>query len=336
MVRIFFLPRRARVLASLAALAALVSVAAFAQLGGSAGILLPYTGHLEKDGVALDSLGVPVQFRFTLWDAPTGGTPCSTQYTHGAVVSDGAFAVQIGPVAELCVVGREIYLSVEVNDGEDFTALVGRQRVVPALAASTSGAGDFFVSGELGVDGALDVSGDLAVGGALAVDGALGVAGPMHTVGSLTVGTAASMERLALRSTEDASPTSTTHGLTIGSPLGTNLALDGNEILARHDGLAAALYLNNDGGNVVLGASSSVITVRGEMAGFVRGGGQSICNPTSSTERECRSWGTGSCQGGCNARVCNKGTGVSLGSPVRCYTEGNSWDNACWSWVCVE
>lgn len=339
MIRIFFLPRRARVLASLGFLGVFASVVAYAQLGGSSGVVLPYIGHLEKDGVALDSLGVDVRFRFTLWNAPTGGTACGAQYLEEAPVSAGRFAVEIGPVAESCVVAREVYLGVEVDEGDGFVALAGRQRVVPALAASTSGTGDLYVAEDVVVDGALDVGEGLVVGGD------------------------SSAARLRLSSTSDVNAADGESGaLRIGTASGTNLALDNNEIMARNGGAPSELFLNYEGGTVTIGTASSHTNVRGSLSaasidtfdlqtgdlrvtgeakGFVRGGGSRLCTTNSATLIDCTSWGTGDClatSGSCAvAAACSDGTVVWNSHLARCYHPGlDNYDASCRTWLCVE
>lgn len=63
---------------------------------------------------------------------------------------------------------------------------------------------------------------------------------------------------IRVTSTDDASLSSTGHGLQVGLTSGTNIAIDGNEIMARNNGAASPLYLNNDGGDVYLvGGSGS-------------------------------------------------------------------------------
>lgn len=62
----------------------------------------------------------------------------------------------------------------------------------------------------------------------------------------------------------DATATSTTHPLTIGPYASLNLAIDGNEIMARNNGTVATLYLQNDGGEVSIGnASAATLTMKG-------------------------------------------------------------------------
>jgi hypothetical protein len=58
-------------------------------------------------------------------------------------------------------------------------------------------------------------------------------------------------------SSTDASLTSTAHGFQIGSTSSTNLIMDNNELMARNNGLAAALSINRDGGSVAIGAATA-------------------------------------------------------------------------------
>lgn len=74
---------------------------------------------------------------------------------------------------------------------------------------------------------------------------------------------------IRLTSTGDASLVSTTHAFQIGADASLNLIADSNEIQARNNGAAAALNINNEGGNVVLGGgtASSTITINGLASG---------------------------------------------------------------------
>ena len=74
---------------------------------------------------------------------------------------------------------------------------------------------------------------------------------------------------IRLTSTGDVSLVSTTHAFQIGGDAGLNLLADSNEIQARNNGAAAALNINNEGGNVVLGGgtASSTITMNGLASG---------------------------------------------------------------------
>ncbi len=59
--------------------------------------------------------------------------------------------------------------------------------------------------------------------------------------------------RLRLSSTTDASVSSTGHGFQVGDDAGPNVIIDGNEIMARDTGAVSPLYVNNDGGVVMVG-----------------------------------------------------------------------------------
>jgi microcystin-dependent protein len=72
---------------------------------------------------------------------------------------------------------------------------------------------------------------------------------------------------LRLTSTSEASLSSTDHAFQVGETNSTNLAMDRNEIQARNNGLAASLSINQDGGNITLGAASSTVTVNGTLVG---------------------------------------------------------------------
>ncbi len=127
------------------------SLGAFAALGGSDGVRIPYQGRLELNGVGLNGSHT---FRFGLYDVASGGTACAGVADQSAEVAAGAFGLVIGPVPESCVVGKPVWLEVSVRGpGGSFVALAGRQRVYPTLGALTSGRGDFSVGGVLDVRG---------------------------------------------------------------------------------------------------------------------------------------------------------------------------------------
>lgn len=79
-------------------------------------------------------------------------------------------------------------------------------------------------------------------------------------------GVLTSSGRLRLAPEDDVSLSSTQHAFQIGPSGGTNLAMDGNEIMARLNGAASTLHLNNDGGNVAVGIGGLTAT------GVVQGG----------------------------------------------------------------
>ena len=94
-----------------------------------------------------------------------------------------------------------------------------------------------------------------------------------------------------------------------GSITGSNVAIDGNEIMARNNGATSSLYLNNNGGDVVIGGSVDIgyeivsrfgskahcISISCPAGKQVVGGGCNVGypdyvvanNPTSNTSWEC-------------------------------------------------
>jgi hypothetical protein len=58
---------------------------------------------------------------------------------------------------------------------------------------------------------------------------------------------------IRVTATDDASLSSTGHGLQVGLTNGINIAVDGNEIMARNNGAASTLFLNNGGGDISVG-----------------------------------------------------------------------------------
>jgi hypothetical protein len=62
---------------------------------------------------------------------------------------------------------------------------------------------------------------------------------------------------IRLTSTNDASASSTEHAFQAGPTSGTNVIIDGNEIMARNNGVVSSLYVNTDGGTVSVGGQLS-------------------------------------------------------------------------------
>jgi hypothetical protein len=81
---------------------------------------------------------------------------------------------------------------------------------------------------------------------------------------------------LRLTSTTDASPTSTAHAFQVGPTDGTNLIIDGNEIMGRNNGEGSFLGLNISGGNVTIGDSESIVTIPGIIVGNSLPSGQNL------------------------------------------------------------
>jgi hypothetical protein len=90
---------------------------------------------------------------------------------------------------------------------------------------------------------------------------------PLSVTGNIT------STRLRLTSTTDASLSSTDHAFQVGPTSGTNLIIDGNEIMGRNNGGNSGIFLNPDGGSVTIGGSGSVVSIFGTVnfAGTITG-----------------------------------------------------------------
>ena len=86
-----------------------------------------------------------------------------------------------------------------------------------------------------------------------------------NEAGTLTIAGELQALRLRATSTGDASLSSTAHGLQIGPTSGTNMAIDGNEILARNNGATSSLILQNDGGALSACAGGGTATFGGAV-----------------------------------------------------------------------
>lgn len=76
----------------------------------------------------------------------------------------------------------------------------------------------------------------------------------LQNVVNATITGTATIPFLRVTGTGDASLTSTTHGIQVGSTSGQNLLLDNNEVLSRNNGAVSTLNLQADGGTVSIGA----------------------------------------------------------------------------------
>jgi len=86
------------------------------------------------------------------------------------------------------------------------------------------------------------------------------------------------MDLIRLTSTVDASLSSTGQALQIGPTNGTNLIIDNNEMMARNNGAESPLYLNQDGGDLGIGNSNSLVSIPGTLRNppSVLGAGQNL------------------------------------------------------------
>lgn len=172
-----------------------VGLAAHAALGGASGVMIPYRGHLELDGAPVNG---PVDFSFQLFDQD--GAVCSQTYAASADLVGGDFGTVFGPVAESCVVGKQVFVEVTVTQNGQTVKLDGRQRLYPTLAALTSGPGDFTVSGRLKVADGAEITGTLqltgmATVGDLKANGNVDIAGRLKAYSSVFLGGGLSNEQ---------------------------------------------------------------------------------------------------------------------------------------------
>ena len=124
-----------------AALSLTWSTGSAAQLGGTEGIVLPYQGTLYQDGAPVTGM---VDFEFPIFNVATGGSACQVIAAPQTAVASGTFTAKLN-LSDTCVRGLDVYLGTVVSG----VTLPGRQRVYPGLGASTSGTGDFHVTGNL-------------------------------------------------------------------------------------------------------------------------------------------------------------------------------------------
>ncbi len=150
--------RNIALLCSLASMVlALAGTPAHAALGG--GIVIPYAGKLELDGVLVTGT---VDFEFGVAPNGTDDPPTESFDSPGCIfpvpnvpVTNGEFAVSIPiPVRqESCVRGNDVHLVVSVARSGETLVFLGKQRVTPVVAAATSGSGNFEVGDRLTAKG---------------------------------------------------------------------------------------------------------------------------------------------------------------------------------------
>ena len=140
-------------------------------------LVIPYSGYLAVDGVALTSQGGTRAVRFRFYNTRLGVN--SYTETHDVTFYDGKFSVSLGkgrdpsPSAEtfeaMILNGDKIEFGIEVEDAPGsgtFVALSGRQTIEAApYAAWSANAADFNTAGNLQVGDSADITGNLQVGG---------------------------------------------------------------------------------------------------------------------------------------------------------------------------
>lgn len=311
-----------------------VSLLARGQLAGPRGIHIPYRGHLEQDGVPFTG---ELSLQFHVYNEAAGGSPCFSTGWLATSVLEGAFATEIGPVPDGCVIGRPLYLEVSLDAGGGPRPLTGRQRVVPVVGAVSSGAGDFYVEGRLDMRGALSVAGTLSVGGQLEVSSAETTSA---TVADLTVMTppvlAGGLEgRAAPRGPAVRMRDAFLEGSHLsGGNVAGNLHLDAN-IPARAPNTGGKIFLNwYSGAGIVFGNGQQQEVARVDANGAVRLVGN--LSAPNNVHGACYATGYG-----CGQIVCADGyyaASVEFAENQDCrfeYYGEHSWDLGSYSlWCC--
>jgi len=98
------------------------------------------------------------------------------------------------------------------------------------------------------------------------------IQGQSYKIGSTTIIDSSrnltNIPSIRLTNEGDAALTSTSHAFQVGPTSGYNLIIDSNEVMARNNGSASTLYIQNDGGTVHIGANVSTnLQVDGNIKG---------------------------------------------------------------------
>jgi hypothetical protein len=236
-----------------------------------------YRGKLQQDGKPAAG---SFDLTFDLYDDVEGGSYLGHADAFGVTVRQGGFAVELD-FGRAVPPGSEAWLSVGVRSAGAgaYTPLEPRQRLVESTDALCTVNSDVLINGTLDVDpiGAeigvevpccndlsLAGGGQVRLGGFLhdlAIDNdaiqarLFGDAGPLQINpfgGNVGIGVSSPDAPLHLPGGNDAAPGGG-GVLLIGPTTGGNVAIDANEIMARNGGATSTLYLNADGGPVVVG-----------------------------------------------------------------------------------
>jgi hypothetical protein len=138
----------------------------------------------------------------------------------------------------------------------------------------------------------------------------------------------------------DVSTTGGSGSLSIGNPAGSNIGIDGNEIMARNGSSASTLYLNANGGDVSIGNNPSGppsnldLSGNADIAGSALIGWERISaagTTHSSVPNTCSFGGSSfSCYIGSATAICGAGK-VVLGGGCSCngQTPGGGYNQTC-------
>lgn len=200
---------------------------------------------------------------FRLYDAPAAGTLVGEFDLFDVKVGSGTFEVDLDFGVAIGASGAE-WLEVDVRTAATgaYVTLEPRERIAGKGTSPCTVAGDVEILGQLAAERA-EIRGffsSLDIEAPRVQARAFGVAGPLTINaegGRVGIGVATPQAPLHLPGAPDANPSSG-GALVIGSADGLNLALDNNEILARNNGDAARLTLNNEGGDVRIGGTLDI------------------------------------------------------------------------------
>ncbi|MFM9994241.1 MAG: hypothetical protein ACKVU4_00405 [Phycisphaerales bacterium] len=253
------------------------------------GSAVNYQGELQQSGSPVNG---PADFRFRLYTAVVAGTQVGPEVLlDGAPLTVGRFtaALDFGAAA-FGADARWLEIDVRSPAGSgSFVTLSPRQRIVAAPVAQFALAGNEGPMGPTGPQGPQGAAGPQGPQGAVGPQGApgtqggpgpMGPAGPVgpigpdgpqgpqgpagvpwsvsgtsafYTGGNVGVGTGTPAVRMHVAGGTDVSLLGGGY-LVLGDPAAANVGVDQNEIMARLNGAASPLYLNHDGGDVLIGA----------------------------------------------------------------------------------
>ncbi len=116
---------------------------------------IPYRGHLDLNGVAVNA---QIDMTFTIFDDPVAGAALHTEPLT-VDVANGDFAVVLGQngtaLPDAVFSAAELFVAIDV----DGTPLAGRQQIWALPQATRAGRGtDFTVTGQLAVQGGLQIA----------------------------------------------------------------------------------------------------------------------------------------------------------------------------------
>lgn len=237
-----------------------------------------YQGRLQDGGLPAEGR---FDLSFELFDAPSGGTSLGQVDRFDVPIRQGAFAAELDFGFSVHA-GDPLWLEIQVRPAGDgaYTPLDPRHRL------AGEGVSTCVVDSDVLINGRLDInpgSAGTALGipccdeATLAGGGRIELAGFLQSLGidnneiqSRGLGGGAPFwinpeggfvglgvsgtpgAPLQMVGTPDAEPNGG-GALVVGFFGGLNVAVDNNEIMARNNGQTSTLYLNNDGGDVVIG-----------------------------------------------------------------------------------